>query len=217
MDTSYILLIILIVILVALLFGYYYFVYMKRDNNTNFCYSSQSNQVYPEKPILESERIEENKRTEQKDTTNEVFNIENNIFTYYDAPAICKAYGAELASFEQVKKAYNKGASWCNYGWTKGQMALYPTQYDNWKKLQQGPPEYRKVCGRPGLNGGYFENPNLKFGVNCYGIKPKAKEMDHCDNDSLDFNSSMNEKVENYRRDIQDYKVLPFNKKEWNN
>ena len=29
------------------------------------------------------------------------------------------------------------------------------------------------MCGNPGINGGYFANPDLKFGVNCYGIKPK--------------------------------------------
>ena len=30
-------------------------------------------------------------------------------------------------------------------------------------------------CGRPGVNGGYFDNPNIKFGVNCYGQKPDAE------------------------------------------
>jgi hypothetical protein len=28
------------------------------------------------------------------------------------------------------------------------------------------------MCGRPGVNGGYFD-PTMKFGVNCYGVKPK--------------------------------------------
>jgi hypothetical protein len=28
------------------------------------------------------------------------------------------------------------------------------------------------MCGRPGVNGGYIEDPSLQFGVNCYGIKP---------------------------------------------
>jgi hypothetical protein len=29
-------------------------------------------------------------------------------------------------------------------------------------------------CGRPGINGGYIYNPNLRMGVNCYGVKPAA-------------------------------------------
>ena len=33
----------------------------------------------------------------------------------------------------------------------------------------------KKSCGYPGMNGGYFNNPNLQFGVNCYGEKRKAR------------------------------------------
>ena len=36
--------------------------------------------------------------------------------------------------------------------------------------------DLKKSCGRPGLNGGYFDNPNLKFGVNCYGVKDSATD-----------------------------------------
>ena len=215
---KYIIIIVILIILILLGIGvyYYYYVMDKKDNDTDFCLSSQTNQVYPEEPILDTNNQDDTQQDNKEQP--EVFNIENNIFTYYDAPAICKAYGAELATFNQVKDAYNKGANWCNYGWTKGQMALYPTQYESWKKLQQGPPEYRKVCGRPGLNGGYFENANLKFGVNCYGIKPKPKEnedIQNCNNNSLYYYSEFDEKVEDYKRELQDYKVLPFNKKEW--
>ena len=28
-------------------------------------------------------------------------------------------------------------------------------------------------CGRPGINGGYIDNHNVKFGINCYGHKPR--------------------------------------------
>lgn len=224
---KYIIIIVIFIILILVgIGGYYYYTNINtKENNTKFCVSSQTNQVYPKDPILDNNKKDDNtdknddnnKKNDDNKEDDEVFNIENNIFTYYDAPAICKAYGAELASFDQVKKAYNKGANWCNYGWTKGQMALYPTQYESWKKLQQGPPEYRKICGRPGLNGGYFENANLKFGVNCYGIKPKSKQKDmqNCDNNDLYYHSEFDEKVEDYKRELQDYKVLPFNKKEW--
>ncbi len=64
------------------------------------------------------------------------------------------------------------GADWCNYGWSEGQLALYPTQEDSFAKLELNP-ETRGQCGLPGVNGGYFENKNLKFGANCYGEKPE--------------------------------------------
>ena len=42
-------------------------------------------------------------------------------------------------------------------------------------KLQNGPKRLRNSCGSPGLNGGHFANPNLKFGVNCFGVKFPGK------------------------------------------
>jgi len=95
-------------------------------------------------------------------------------FTYDDAPAVCAAFESELATLEQVMEAYSKGAEWCNYGWTAGGMALYPTQKATWEALQKElDTERRTRCGRPGVNGGYMD-PLLKLGVNCYGFKPKG-------------------------------------------
>ena len=48
---------------------------------------------------------------------NEVFHISDNQFTYDDAPAVCAAYGAQLATLEQIIDSYNHGAEWCGYGW----------------------------------------------------------------------------------------------------
>ena len=98
----------------------------------------------------------------------QVFNISNNVFTYDDAKAVCKAYNADLATYDQVLESYKKGGEWCNYGWSQNQMALYPTQKKTWEKLQQDP-ENANSCGEWGVNGGYFENPNTLFGANCYG------------------------------------------------
>jgi hypothetical protein len=95
-------------------------------------------------------------------------------FTYDEAPAVCAAFDSEIATLEQVMEAYSKGAEWCNYGWTAGGMALYPTQKDTWDQLQRELDiERRTRCGRPGVNGGYMD-PLLKLGVNCYGFKPKG-------------------------------------------
>ena len=117
----------------------------------------------------------------------EVFNVSNNLYTYEEAPYVCKALGATLADYDQVEQAYNNGAEWCNYGWSKDQLALFPTQKDTWKKLHESTEaqscdkdsaRMKNMCGRPGINGGYIMNPNVKFGVNCYGIKPKAEQSD---------------------------------------
>lgn len=108
----------------------------------------------------------------------EVFNVSQNKFTYYDAEPLCKALGAELATYEQVKDAWSRGADWCNYGWVKGQMAVYPTQKGTYDKLQGGPEDQKRACGNVGLNGGVFDNPELRFGVNCYGKKPSQSAHD---------------------------------------
>jgi hypothetical protein len=101
----------------------------------------------------------------------EVFNIRNNLYTYSDAQEVCSIYGAKLATYDQIEDAYNDGGEWCNYGWSDGQMALFPTQKSTWKVLQ-GSDKTKNACGRPGINGGYIKNKNVRFGVNCYGKKP---------------------------------------------
>lgn len=110
-------------------------------------------------------------------SANEVFNISNNLYTYDDSQAICAAYGAKLATYDQIEDTYNKGGEWCNYGWSDGQMIFFPTQKSTWNKLQTDP-KNKNNCGRPGINGGYIANPYMKFGVNCYGTKPAATQDD---------------------------------------
>ena len=105
-----------------------------------------------------------------------MFNITNNLYTYEEAPYVCKALNARLANYDEIEQSYESGAEWCNYGWSEGQMAFFPTQKDTWEKLQANE-ESKNACGRPGVNGGYMGNPKLKFGVNCFGVKPVAKEF----------------------------------------
>ena len=93
----------------------------------------------------------------------EVFHVSDNVYTYDEAEAVCKAFDADLATYSQVEKAYKNGGEWCGYGWSKDQLALYPTQKKTWEKLKniKG---HEHDCGRPGINGGYIKNPNVKFG-----------------------------------------------------
>jgi len=103
---------------------------------------------------------------------NEVFNVGNNMFTYDDAQSVCASYGARLATYDEIESTYNDGGEWCNYGWSEGQAAYFPTQKSTWKTLQKSE-STKNSCGRPGVNGGYIEDPKLRFGANCFGKKPK--------------------------------------------
>ena len=107
----------------------------------------------------------------------EVYNISNNLYTYEDAKAVCKAMGSRLATYDEVEEAYNNGAEWSTYGWSEDQHAYFPTQKDTWAKLQKVK-GHEHDLGRPGVNGGYFSNPNVRFGVNCYGVKPPMTDAE---------------------------------------
>jgi hypothetical protein len=149
----------------------------------------------------------------------QVFNVSSNKYTYYDAEPLCKALGAELATYDQVKDAWSKGADWCNYGWIKGQMAVYPTSDESFNKLQKGPAEQQLACGRPGVNGGYFDNPELRYGVTCYGSKPSKENHDVMNGvtatptspDALEFDK----KVAEYKLDADTIGIMPFNTNKW--
>ena len=54
-------------------------------------------------------------------------------------------------------------------------MAFFPTQKDTFDELQKNP-RTKNVCGRPGINGGYIGNPYVRFGANCYGVKPEKPD-----------------------------------------
>ena len=151
----------------------------------------------------------------------EVFNVSKNEFSYYDAEPLCKALGAELATYEQIKDAYGKGADWCNYGWVKGQVAVYPTQKATWDELQSGSEDERDACGKPGINGGYFDNPEMKFGVNCYGPKPGQSAHDEAELmkqgriPSSVSSLKTEEKVKQFEAQANNLGITPFNKNKW--
>ena len=144
---------------------------------------------------------------------NQVFNVSENKYTYNDAIAVCKAHGARLASLKEVIEAYKKGASWCNYGWSEGQLALYPTQKNVWRELQKDP-ERKTECGLPGVNGGYFQNDEYMFGANCYGRKPNPKKGERM-RDLIEVTDPMDAKVNSYKAIIDDINIAPFSKDKW--
>lgn len=152
----------------------------------------------------------------------EVFNISNNLYTYDDARNICSAYGAKLATYDDMEKAYTGGAEWCNYGWSEDQMAFFPTQKATWTELQKSEKK-KNNCGRPGINGGYMANPNIKFGVNCFGKKPKASDADLARLSSATQASPLtpedeatNAKIKYWKDNAEKMLVLnSYNRKKW--
>lgn len=152
-----------------------------------------------------------------EDENKEVFHISNNKYNYQEAKDACEEYDARLATYDEIERAYENGANWCSYGWSKEQLGLFPTQksiYNELKKI----PGHQHDCGRPGINGGYMANPNVKFGVNCYGVKPKAKANDksymHALNHSPKLSSGMTmEQVREAR--LSEMIVAPFNNNIW--
>jgi hypothetical protein len=103
-------------------------------------------------------------------TKKEVFHVPGQ-YDYVNSKALCRAYGGTLANIQQITDAYKAGADWCDYGWSDDQMALYPTQTKTWQAFKETE-IHKQDCGRPGVNGGYFNNAKQKLGANCYGPKP---------------------------------------------
>ena len=150
----------------------------------------------------------------------QVFNIPGNDYIYPDAKALCSAYGARLATYKEIEDTYNNGGEWCNYGWSDGQMALFPTQQKTYDELQkiEG---HENDCGRPGVNGGYMANPALKFGVNCYGYKPRINSAEEelmatepiYPKTAKDI--AMENRVNYWKDKLSEILVSPFNNNTW--
>ena len=157
----------------------------------------------------------------------EVFNVDKNIFSYEQAPLVCKALGADLATYDQVNKAYKNGAHWCNYGWTDNQMALFPIQAEIYKNMTD---EEKGNCGKPGINGGFFNDKSIEFGVNCYGYKkyPDPAKIVYLDDDNKKVDTKIQSQIlndspqkqdimEKYNKLLTDGKleIKPFNTSKW--
>ena len=146
---------------------------------------------------------------------NQVFNIKENIYTLDDAPGVCGALGADVSTINQLIDAHKSGADWCNVGWTKDGLAAYPIQYSTWKNLQDNNPGSRDICGTPGINLAR-NDPNLLYGVNCYGIKPEPKGNEKVKQVLLsDKQIAINAKIAQFQKNINAIGVTPFNSDSW--
>lgn len=150
----------------------------------------------------------------------QVFNIPGNYYGYEDAKTLCQAYDSRLATYDEVEDAYNKGGEWCNYGWSEGQMALFPTQKTTFDNLQNIP-GHEHDCGRPGVNGGYMANPHIQYGVNCFGYKPKitTEEEEMMQNTTpypkTEKDILFEKRVDYWKTKLNDILISPFNYSNW--
>ena len=156
--------------------------------------------------------------TEDNDSQKEVFQIAENKFDYLEAREICQKYGARLATYDEIEKAYDNGANWCNYGWSEDQMIFFPTQKRVYNLLKRMP-DHKNSCGRPGINGGYIHNGDAKFGANCYGYRPNPKTIDkhymHSINHTPRISDEEVSQANRENNNISNYVVAPFNKTKW--
>ena len=172
----------------------------------------------------EAKKLLPKEKEEEKPPPEEVFHIGKNIYNYEEAKAVCKAYNSELASYDQIEDAYMKGAEWCSYGWSKDQLALFPTQKVTWQKIKdkKGACDNNgNDCGRPGINGGFIDNPMVRFGVNCYGIKPDASDKDKKKMEDMQLIPKTKEEEElecaakKMKKKLKTMDLRPFNRQRW--
>lgn len=173
-----------------------------------------------EEPEKSEEDYELPEQPKAEPLQEQVFNIPGNYYNYESAKNLCAAYDSRLAKYEEIEDAYQNGAEWCNYGWSDGQMALFPTQASTYTELQ-GIEGHENDCGRPGINGGIIENPNVKFGVNCFGKKPPIDddEIFLMENQTrfpkTKKDKARDKQIERMKKNLGNILVSPYNSQQW--
>ena len=79
-------------------------------------------------------------------------------------------------------------------------------------------PGHENDCGRPGVNGGYIDNVNVRFGVNCYGKKPKEtkEDIEYMERLKLSYSPTIDQdELDKIAKDKEDMLIAPFNKNKW--
>jgi hypothetical protein len=149
----------------------------------------------------------------------EVYHINNTLFSYETAPKACSAYNGRLATYDDMVKAYQAGADWCTYGWTSGQNVFFPTQQSTIDKLSSHK-GLERACGHVGINGGYIEDTSQLFGVNCYGVKPdptsdELELMKIISKIASNESTSSVEDDKNINKEKNNWLLSPFNHSKW--
>ena len=89
--------------------------------------------------------------------------------------------------------------------------------YDNLQSIEG----HENDCGRTGINGGYIANPEIKFGVNCYGNKPKiTSEEEDLMKATTPYpettkDLAFQKRVDFWKNKVDEILVSPFNYNTW--
>ena len=85
----------------------------------------------------------------------------------------------------------------------------------------QKDPKTKFNCGKPGINGGYFDNPKLRFGINCYGIKPEGMSKSYPKGVNKDGSSSSESEEDVPKKDWskihKDLQISGWDNYKWSN
>jgi hypothetical protein len=156
----------------------------------------------------------------------EVFYIYSK-FNYLEAQEICKSYNGILATPKHLEEAYSNGANWCNWGWLSDGTIGYPVQEKYWSDIER---RHKGHCGpTAGINKLSNIDPLQRYGVNCYGIKPKKTKKDKelyavVDDSEESLNSQIQKcKISKQKAKKQkwlskqkkDIRILDFNDSKW--
>tara|TARA_Y100000389_G_scaffold123346_2_gene120656 strand:+ start:391 stop:2919 length:2529 start_codon:yes stop_codon:yes gene_type:complete len=143
------------------------------------------------------------------DRNPEVFNIDKQYFKYNQAEKACNYFNGTLATEKELKEAYRKGAHWCNPGWVKGGKVMYPIQskyYNSYPKTLRD----QNMCGTgPGVHE-KDNTPNLEYGVNCIGTKPKPDPSRVI----MGVDDYKEDKIKQ-KMDMSNVHVNPYSPKKW--
>ena len=161
----------------------------------------------------------------EPEASEEVFHVGGNKYNYKKQRQYVKHIILDLLLIVKLKMHTIKVLNGVVMDGLKDQMALFPTQKVTWDKLQKtgkcGPNAHNNDCGRPGINGGFIDNPMVRFGVNCYGIKPEESEEDKKRNEDMQPYPKTKAEIEldklaaKYKKKIKDMDLRPFNKLQW--
>ncbi len=175
---------------------YFQSIHLEKFESEEQCIDEETNQIRTitpsEKQEIDSKKDSQKKESqdkkekadEEEEKDKEVFLIYNK-YNYLEAKEICKLYSGRLATEKDLNRAFKKGANWCTWGWIDGEAVAYPVQEKYWTDVEK---IHRGFCGpTAGINKIKDVDPFKRFGVTCYGIKPKRTNNDK-DMKSIELN-----------------------------
>lgn len=196
-----------VVFIIYLLFSYYiYYTTVCTGEKKTFGYYLID---YTDKDVCLNTTQSDTTQSDINISNEEVFHISNQIYTYDQAKCKCASYGARLATKDEIINAYNNGAEWDSYGWSENKTAYYIIQ-------PNCPNKEKNITG---IIGGNFNNTNIRFGINCYGIKPAGSvsipKSNLCPTPSPKDFCSLESNFD-ASHILSTDEIAPFNKSQWN-